>query len=111
MVRLTYFPNTWTLPGGGVGKEEDPLTAVIRECKEEIGVNLKDPQYVDQLKFEHEHKKDTLFLYRSEIKDVQISPDGKEIAEAKWFALDALPPMGPNAQKMLALATNAKQNF
>jgi len=37
-------PLTWDLPGGGVEDGEDPNDAVIRETKEEAGINLKDPQ-------------------------------------------------------------------
>ncbi len=38
-------PNTWKVPGGGAGKNENPIKAVKRECEEETGYKLHDPQF------------------------------------------------------------------
>jgi mutator protein MutT len=35
------FPNHWTLPGGKVEKGESPEQAIVREVKEEIGLDLQ----------------------------------------------------------------------
>lgn len=42
LVRLTYYPNTWTFVGGGVGKKEEPKEAILRECWEEVGIKLNE---------------------------------------------------------------------
>lgn len=37
LVQSTYEPG-WNLPGGGIGKDETPDRAVVRELKEELGL-------------------------------------------------------------------------
>lgn len=104
MVRLTYYPHTWTFPGGGVHKNEDIRSAVIRECAEEVGIQLQKPQYIGELYFNYEYKKDTVFVFKENINSSEIKIDGKEVAEANWYELDNLPAMGKNAKKILGLA-------
>lgn len=38
-----------TFPGGHVEENEDFITSVIREMKEETGLDIKDPVYVGEL--------------------------------------------------------------
>ena len=35
-----FLPNKWEFPGGKIEKNEYPEQAIIREAKEEIGINL-----------------------------------------------------------------------
>ncbi len=106
MVRLTYYPNTWTFPGGGVNKKENTIDAIIRECKEEVGITLKHPEYIGDLHFEHEYKKDTVSVFKETIDGPEIKIDGKEVAEANWYELDKLPVMGKNARTILNIVLN-----
>ena len=101
MVRLTYYPNTWTFPGGGVHKNETTNDAIVRECQEEVGIKLQDPKYIGDLYFEHEYKKDTLSVFSQNIDNQDIKIDGKEVAEATWCELTKLPAMGKNARSIL----------
>ncbi len=101
MVRLTYYPNTWTFPGGGVEHSETTEQAIIRECFEEVGINLKNPIYIGDMYFTHEYKKDTLSIFTVDIESEHVVIDTKEIAEAKWFELNNLPTMGQNAKSIL----------
>jgi len=36
-----YFPNHWTLAGGKVEKGESPEKAIVREVREELGLDLQ----------------------------------------------------------------------
>ena len=40
LLRHSYGPAVWSLPGGGLGRGEDPLEAARREVREELGVEL-----------------------------------------------------------------------
>lgn len=39
-----WMPGRWGLPGGKIEKGETPEEAVIRETKEETGINIKSPR-------------------------------------------------------------------
>ena len=101
MVRLTYYPNTWTFVGGGVDKNEKPEDAILRECEEEIGIKLDEVSFIKTLDFNHEYKKDTLFIYKARVNNFDFQIDRKEVAEARWFDLSDLPNMGKNAKRIL----------
>jgi mutator protein MutT len=103
MVRLTYYPDTWTFPGGGLDGEETPETAAKREIEEEVGITLHDIDFITTLDFNHEYKKDTVFVFKVDLQSPEVKIDKTEIAEASWFSLDALPPMGDNAERILDL--------
>ena len=42
LVRHSYGPPVWALPGGGLGRNEDPGVAAAREFREELGCGLAD---------------------------------------------------------------------
>ena len=50
-VRLKKYPDFWCLPGGTLDAGEDYVTAVKRECIEELGIapELGNPVYVQQI--------------------------------------------------------------
>jgi 8-oxo-dGTP pyrophosphatase MutT (NUDIX family) len=41
-----WYPDCWDLVGGHIESGESPDQAVIRECREEIGVHVLDPRPV-----------------------------------------------------------------
>lgn len=42
MLLLQYAAGLWGLPGGGMEYKETPQEAVVRECKEELGIDVRD---------------------------------------------------------------------
>lgn|GEM_PF-2080178 len=101
---MTYYPNTWTFVGCGVNKNEKPENAILRECKEEVNIELQDVNFVINLDFNHKYKKDTLFIYKSKVNNSFFEIDKKEIIEANWFDLNNVPNMGKNAERILDTA-------
>lgn len=101
MIRLSYYPDSWTFPGGGVDTGENSRSAAKREVKEEVGIKLSKIDFITTLDFKHEHKKDTVFVYQATVESVEVEIDEKEVVEADWFSLEELPPMGSNAKRIL----------
>ena len=46
------YPNTWDIPGGHVEADETPEQCIIREMREEMGVELKDFQLFSVIEFD-----------------------------------------------------------
>lgn len=92
LVKHTYVSG-WHLPGGGVDSGESCMEAAIRELAEETGLNpLKQPKLFDIYFNTIASKRDHVALYRCEVisNGDSKAPD-KEIAEARFFALNELP--------------------
>lgn len=103
MIRLSYYPDTWTFPGGGIKRGETPEGALVRECKEEVGLTPQNLRVVGEVLFEHEYKKDLVTVFQCEAPSFDFNTDDGEVIEARWFEKDALPLMGSNARKFLGL--------
>lgn len=92
LVRHTYGPRgRWELPGGGVKRNEEPSAAARRETREELGVDITDWRPLGDLFERIDGKRDTLWCFSASVGDREIETNGAEIAEARWFRLDALP--------------------
>lgn len=90
LVRHSYGSPHWMPPGGGLKRGEDPLLAARREFSEELGCLLMAPRVVDRVL-------DPLHGATNKVHIVvglchgTPAPDQREIAEAAFFAPDALP--------------------
>ncbi|MFP1632276.1 NUDIX domain-containing protein [Zhengella sp. ZM62] len=92
LVRHTYVPG-WQLPGGGVEPGESADDALARELQEEGNLRLASPARLVSFHFNRRaSRRDHVALYLVEAFD-QTGPrrPDREIAEAGFFPLDALP--------------------
>ena len=81
------YKRYWTLPCGGIAKDESPLEAAIREVEEEVGLFL-DPeqlQFVQKIISQEDYKEDHihLFVYRFRHKP-SVRIDYKEVEDFVW---------------------------
>jgi 8-oxo-dGTP pyrophosphatase MutT (NUDIX family) len=92
LVRHTYVPG-WHLPGGGVEVGETLLETLAKELREEACIRLTAEPVLHGVFFNRmASRRDHVAVYvaRDFLVESVKQPD-REIAEAGWFALDALP--------------------
>ena len=91
LVRHTYGKRVWDLPGGTVRRREAPCDAARREMHEELGRRIEDWTSLGELFVNTNHHDDNLHLFQARIEDRDLDLNLTELAEADWFARDALP--------------------
>ncbi len=94
--------NKWQFIGGGIEFGEDPENAIVRECKEEAGIEVKVIRLLPKI-FSHiwnvESKKSQILILSYECKIVSgtPTPSDDETGEVNFFSskeiktLDTLP--------------------
>jgi 8-oxo-dGTP pyrophosphatase MutT (NUDIX family) len=91
LVRHAYGSGRWSLPGGGLGRAEDPAACARREIREELGCALERVELAaqfDETLYGAPHR---AFVFTARFAG-EPRPDGREVIDSGWFALDALPP-------------------
>ncbi len=92
LVRHTYGSRAWDLPGGGRHRNEPASDAARREMREELGLEIDNWRALGQLRARTERHRQTIQIYGAELSDPELTLDLGELALARWFRLDGLPP-------------------
>jgi 8-oxo-dGTP pyrophosphatase MutT (NUDIX family) len=103
LVRHSYGPRTWDLPGGSVKAGEEPADTARREMHEELGVAIEQWQPLGHLQIVIEHRRDCIHLFQAELHDPPLSIDRGELLAANWFSRAQLPHLGRYTRQILAL--------
>lgn len=103
LLRHSYGPQVWSLPGGGVEPGEDPALTIRRELEEELGLTLGAVERVARVTEEISGSHHTAHIFTAMI-DAQPVPDGREVIEARFFPTHSLPePLGRITASRIAL--------
>jgi len=82
------FKGQWCLPGGHIDEDEKALDAVIREAKEETGLNFEAEffGYIDEIIPEYNwHAIVIIFAGRG---SGELDMQEREVTDIAWFPLD-----------------------
>ena len=90
LVRHSYGPAGWALPGGGVHKNESAEDAARREVAEEVGCSIEGMRVLDQIEETISGAPHTAWLVAARTQD-HPKPDRREILEARFFPTHSLP--------------------
>ena len=110
LVRHTYGPRGWDLPGGGIKRGEAPRSTARREMEEELGLKIDDWVPLGEVVTDAYKRHDTLHCFQAELHNPQITPDPVEIAATGWFAQQDLPrDLGRFVRPVLAQLSSASE--
>jgi ADP-ribose pyrophosphatase YjhB (NUDIX family) len=104
LVRHSYGPAQWDLPGGFCRRGEDFEAAARREVAEELGLAATGFTDAGELRQRHQGRHETLRIFRVEVERREVAIRSVEVAETRWFARAALPDeLAPIVRSVLAL--------
>lgn len=99
LIRHSYGSGNWMLPGGGLGRGEEPLGAALRELLEETGLALNQARHFAEVEEPLYGTVNRVHLVTG-LAEGEVRIDGREVIEAQYFPAHALP---PDLSPMLAL--------
>ena len=102
LLKHSYGPDVWSLPGGGLARGEDPEAAARREVREELGVEPARIEPIGTLEEVLSGSPHTAHVFAA-VCDQRPRPDGREVKEARFFPSHSLPePLGRTTRTRIA---------
>ena len=101
----------WGIPGGFMEAGEQPLDALRRELREEVGVELDGAEIINVRTLKRPQQVEIHFHCRVRGEARAATPQSMEINSVGWFEADALPPELSQDQRRIikrALSGGAK---
>jgi len=90
LVRHSYGKRVWALPGGGVGRNEEPHEAAVREFREELQCEIEDVRPLVSSEEPISGSLDLQHVFVARLAGIPV-PDMREVVEVETFEVEALP--------------------
>ena len=102
-----FRPGTgWGIPGGFIQPGEQPETAIRRELREEIGLEIDQLEIAFVRALERYNQIEIILRC---FPKTTAQPRGREIVRAEWFVQDALPQsLSADQRRLIERALNLK---
>ncbi|HEY81099.1 MAG TPA: NUDIX domain-containing protein [Anaerolineae bacterium] len=91
LVRHSYGDRRWFLPGGGHHGGESPSETLVREMREETGLDVAITGLVGVYFYTGQYKRDHIYIFACKAVGGGVRLVEGEIEDIGWFPPDALP--------------------
>ena len=91
LVRHTYGPRHWDIPGGFCRRGESFDAAAHRELAEELGIEGARWTSLGDLDRRHQRRREMVGALRADVAGREVTLQPAEIEAARWFPRAALP--------------------
>jgi 8-oxo-dGTP pyrophosphatase MutT (NUDIX family) len=109
LVRHSYGPPVWLLPGGGIDRGETAESAAIREIGEELGCGLTDLTAIDVGEERIAGSHETRHVFAARLVGEPV-PDMREIVAVAFVDPEDLPERcGRRSRQQIALAVTQRR--
>ena len=81
-------PNLWSTTGGGTDLGETTSETAIRECKEELGVDIKHDEIELLLSYRRSYDFIDIWLVKKDIDIKDVVVQEEEVSEVKWISIE-----------------------
>lgn len=88
-----FAPGRYSTLAGFIEAGESAEAAVAREVMEEVGIEITNLRYCFSQSWPFPHS--LMLGYLADYKEGEITPDGLEIIDARWFSVDDMPILPP----------------
>lgn len=83
----------WSVTGGGIDLNETSLDAVIRECKEELGIKIDTNNLELMLSLKRRYDFTDIWFLKQDFKLQDLKLQEEEVSEVKWENIEKIKEM------------------
>src|SRR5690349_25109278 len=84
--RGTHLAGAWEFPGGKVEPDEDPRAALVRELREELGIEVEVGDVVEVTFHRYPEKAVLLLFFEARRMPGSEEPRPLDVADVRWTA-------------------------